>query len=197
MRAYMRPIYPSARVSGSAITVLCPPGDNLTIHAAIEVCREGDVLVVAIASVLNDGEAHGMFGDLLATSSRRHGVAGLVIDAGVRDIAELTRIEFPVWSKAISAQGTVKTAVGSVNLPIVCAGAQVNPGDVIVGDADGVVVVKREAAAEVADAAEDRLRREKSVRKNLEAGKLSLDIYDWRAKLVELGVEYVDKVDED
>jgi 4-hydroxy-4-methyl-2-oxoglutarate aldolase len=195
MRAYMRPIYPTARVSGSAITVLCPPGDNLTIHAAIEVCREGDVLVVAIGE--RTDQEYGMFGDLLATSCRVRGVGGLVIDAGVRDIAELTRMEFPVWSKTISAQGTVKSAVGSVNLPIVCAGAEVNPGDVIVGDADGVVVVKRDKAAEVAKAAEQRRLKEELTRRRLESGELGIDIYGLRAKLAELGVEYVDIVDED
>jgi 4-hydroxy-4-methyl-2-oxoglutarate aldolase len=197
MRAYMRPIYPSARVAGSAITVLCPPGDNLTIHAAIEVCREGDVLVVAIASASDHSDACGMFGDLLATSCRSHGVRALVIDAGVRDIAELTQMEFPAWSKAISAQGTVKAAVGSVNLPIVCAGVEVNPGDVIVGDADGVVVVKRNSAAEVAKAAQQRREKEELARRRLGSGELGLDIYGLRAKLTELGVEYVDKVDED
>jgi len=195
MRAYMRPIYATARVSGSAITVLCPPGDNLTIHAAIEVCREGDVLVVAIGE--RTDQEYGMFGDLLATSCRARSVRGLVIDAGVRDIAELTLMDFPVWSKTVSAQGTVKAAVGSVNLPIVCAGSEVNPGDVIVGDADGVVVVKRNAAAEVAKAAQQRREKEELTRRRLESGELGIDIYGLRTKLTELGVEYVDIVDED
>jgi 4-hydroxy-4-methyl-2-oxoglutarate aldolase len=188
MNPYMRPIYPAAAVAGSAIPVLCPPGDNLTIHAAIEFCREGDVLVIAIAE--QTGHEYGMFGELLGTTCRWHGLAGLVIEAGVRDTAELTRMKFPVWSKAITAQGTAKVAVGSVNLPIVCAGAHVDPGDVIVGDADGVVVVKRQAAAEVASAAEDRREQEELIRRRLEAGELGLDIYGWRDKLAQLGVEY-------
>jgi 4-hydroxy-4-methyl-2-oxoglutarate aldolase len=186
MQPYMRPIYAAARVAGSAITVLCPPGDNLMIHAAMEVCREGDVLVVATM----EESTHGMFGDLLATSCRARGVVGLVIDSGVRDTADLTAMEFPVWSKTISAQGTVKASAGSVNIPIVCAGAQVDPGDVIIGDADGVVVVKRSAAAAVTKAGEDRLAKEIRTRERLKAGELGIDIYGLRDKLAELGVEY-------
>jgi 4-hydroxy-4-methyl-2-oxoglutarate aldolase len=186
MQPYMRPIYAEARVAGSAITVLCPPGDNLMIHAAMEVCRAGDVLVVAIMAE----STHGMFGDLLATSCQARGVIGLVIDAGVRDTAELSAMQFPVWSKAISAQGTVKASAGSVNTPIVCAGAQVDPGDVIIGDADGVVVVKRGAAAAVARAAEERRAKEVRTRERLKAGELGIDIYGLRDKLAELGVEY-------
>jgi 4-hydroxy-4-methyl-2-oxoglutarate aldolase len=186
MQPYMRPIYAAARVAGSAITVLCPPGDNLMIHAAMEVCREGDVLVVATM----EESTHGMFGDLLATSCRARGVVGLVIDSGVRDTADLTAMEFPVWSKTISAQGTVKASAGSVNIPIVCAGAQVDPGDVIIGDADGVVVVKRSAAAAVTKAGEDRLAKEIRTRERLKAGDLGIDIYGLRDKLAELGVEY-------
>lgn len=186
MQPYMRPIYAEARVAGSAITVLCPRGDNLMIHAAMEVCRAGDVLVVATM----EESTHGMFGDLLATSCKARGVTGLVIDAGVRDTAELEAMRFPVWSKTISAQGTVKASAGSVNIPIVCAGAQVDPGDVIIGDADGVVVVKRGAAAAVAKAGEERRAKEARTRERLKTGELGIDIYGLRDKLAELGVEY-------
>jgi 4-hydroxy-4-methyl-2-oxoglutarate aldolase len=186
MLPYMRPIYAEARVAGSAITVLCPPGDNLMIHAAMEVCRAGDVLVVATMQE----STHGMFGDLLATSCKVRGVVGLVIDAGVRDTADLGAMLFPVWSKNTSAQGTVKASAGSVNIPIVCAGAQVDPGDVIIGDADGVVVVKRSAAAAVAKAGEERRAREVRTRERLKGGELGIDIYGLRDKLAELGVEY-------
>lgn len=189
LRAYMRPIYPSARVAGSAVTVLCPAGDNLMIHAAVEVCEPGDVLVVATTLE----STHGMFGELLATSCRAHGVAGLVIDAGVRDVADITAMNFPVWSKAISAEGTMKSGAGSVNVEIVCAGAVVRPGDVIVGDQDGVVIVKREAATEVARLGADRISREENSRERLRAGELGLDLYGLRAKLTELGIEYVDE----
>lgn len=189
MKPYMRPIYPKARVAGAAITILCHPGDNLMIHAAIELCQPGDVLVVTTVAESTDG----MFGELLAVSAKAHGVTGLVIDAGVRDVADLTAMEFPVWSRAISAQGTVKATAGSVNVPIVCAGAIVNPGDVVVGDVDGVVVVKREAAAEVARLGNERIAREQKSRERLRAGELGLDFYGLRAKLKELGVEYLDE----
>ena len=189
MRPYMRPIYLSARMAASAVTVSAPPGDNLMIHAAIEVCRPGDALVVVTTSESTDG----MFGELLATSCRAHGIVGLVIDAGVRDVADLTEMDFPVWSKAISAQGTVKASPGSVNVEIVCAGAPVRPGDVIVGDQDGVVVVKREMAAEVARLGAARMEKEEKSRELLKAGELGVDFYGLRVKLKELGVEYTDE----
>jgi len=188
MRPYMRPIYPSARMAASAVTVSCQPGDNLMIHAAIEVCRPGDALVVATTSESTDG----MFGELLATSCRAHGIVGLVIDAGVRDVADLTEMDFPVWSKAVSAQGTVKASPGSVNVEIVCAGAPIRPGDVIVGDQDGVVVVKRETAAEVARLGAARIEKEEKSRERLKAGEFGVDFYGLRVKLKDLGVEYTD-----
>ena len=190
LRPYMRPIYPTARVAGSAITISCQAGDNLMIHAAIEVCRPGDVLVVTTTSESTDG----MFGELLAVSARAHGVVGLLIDAGVRDVADLTTMEFPVWSKAISAQGTVKATAGSVNVPVVCAGAAIAPGDVIVGDVDGVVVVPRLAASEVARLGNERLAKEEKSRERLRKGDLGLDFYGLRAKLTELGVKIVDEI---
>jgi len=186
LRPYMRPIFPSARVAGPAVTVSCQPGDNLMIHASIDVVQPGDVLVVTTTAESTDG----MFGELLAESCRAHGVAGLVIDAGVRDVSELTTMEFPVWSKAISAQGTVKATAGSVNIPVVCAGALVRPGDVIVGDQDGVVVVPRESAAEIAGLGELRRAKEEVSRQRLRAGEKGLDMYGLRARLKELGVEF-------
>jgi 4-hydroxy-4-methyl-2-oxoglutarate aldolase len=189
MRPYMRPIYASARVAGPAVTVLCHPGDNLMIHAALEVCRKGDVLVVTTLAESTDG----MFGELLGTSCQAHGVAALVIDAGVRDVADLTTMQFPVWAKAISAQGTVKATAGSVNVDVVCAGATVHPGDVIVADVDGVVVVARESAEEIVRLGEERRAKELAARQRLTTGELSLDMYGLRAKLRELGVEYVDR----
>lgn len=190
MRPYMRPIYPAARAAGSAITILCQPGDNLMIHAAIEVCKPGDVLVVTTVSESTDG----MFGDLLAVSARAHGVVGLIIDAGVRDVADLTTMDFPVWSKAISAQGTVKATAGSVNVPIVAAGAAVNAGDVIVADVDGVVVVPRQLAGEIARLGTERVAKEEKSRERLRSGELGLDFYGLRAKLQELGARWIDEV---
>jgi len=189
LRPYMRPIYPTARLAGSAITISCQAGDNLMIHAAIEICRPGDVLVVTTTSESTDG----MFGELLAVSARAHGVVGLLIDAGVRDVADLTTMAFPVWAKAIHAQGTVKATAGSVNVPVVCAGATIAPGDVVIGDVDGVVVVPKAMAADVAKAGADRVAKEEKSRARLKNGELGLDFYGLRAKLAELGVQYVDE----
>ena len=189
MRPYMRPIYATAKTSGSAITVSCQPGDNLMIHAALEVCQPGDVLVVTTTSESTDG----MFGELLAVSARARGVVGLIIDAGVRDVTDITAMTFPVWAKAISAQGTVKATPGSVNVPVVCAGAIVRAGDVIVGDADGVVVVPRPRAAEIARLGTERVAKEEKTRERLRKGELGLDFYGFRAKLADLGVQYVDE----
>jgi len=191
MRPYMRPIYAAARMAGPAVTVSCQAGDNLMIHASIAVAQPGDVLVVVTTSESTDG----MFGELLGVSCQAHGIAGLIIDAGVRDTTELTAMNFPVWAKAVSAQGTVKATPGDVNILVVCAGAMINPGDVIVADADGVVVVPREKAAEVAQASEQRLAKEEKTRQRLRAGELGLDFYGMRAKLIEMGVEFVDEAD--
>jgi 4-hydroxy-4-methyl-2-oxoglutarate aldolase len=192
MYPYMRPIYSSARLAAPAITVLCHPGDNMMIHAALEVCSPGDALVVATLSESSDG----MFGELLATSCQAHGVVGLIIDAGVRDTADLTTMNFPVWSKAISSQGTVKATAGFVNVDMVCAGALVHPGDVIVADQDGVVVVSRQHAAETVKLGQQRMAKEEAARARLRTGELGLDMYDLRSKLKELGVEYVESAEE-
>jgi 4-hydroxy-4-methyl-2-oxoglutarate aldolase len=183
---YMRPIYPGASIAGPAVTVSLPPGDNLMIHVAVEVCHSGNVLVVAPTSPCTDG----YFGELLATSLRAHGVRGLIIEAGVRDVRPLTEMKFPVWSRAVYAQGTVKATLGSVNVPIVCAGAAIDPGDVIVADDDGVVVVKRADAAATAAASEQRVRKEEKTREQLARGEFGLDIYGLREKVKQLGLEY-------
>jgi 4-hydroxy-4-methyl-2-oxoglutarate aldolase len=187
MLPYMRPIFPTAHIASPAVTVLCHPGDNLMFHAAIEVCKPGDALVVATHSDSTDG----FFGELLATSCQAHGINGIVIHAGVRDVADLTAMQFPAFSRAISAQGTVKETAGYVNIDIVCAGALVHPGDVIVADVDGIVVVRRQEAAEVVKLCEARLAKESKNRERLRAGELGLDMYGLREKLKNLGVEWV------
>jgi 4-hydroxy-4-methyl-2-oxoglutarate aldolase len=189
---YMRPIYPGARVCGTAITVLGHPGDNWMLHVAAEMLQPGDVVVFAVSAP----DDHGFFGELLATSFRARGGLGLIIDAGVRDISELGEMRFPVWSRAVHAKGTIKATVGSVNTPVTCAGALVNPGDVVVGDDDGVVVVPAAKAAEVAQASQAREEKEAATRVRLRTGELGLDIYGMRDKLAAAGLKYYEDLDQ-
>jgi 4-hydroxy-4-methyl-2-oxoglutarate aldolase len=184
----IRPIQAGARIAGSAVTVLCPPGDNLMIHAAVETCRPGDILVVTTTSPSTDG----MIGELLATSLRAHGVIGIVTAAGIRDVAELRAMGFPAWARAVNPQGTVKASPGSVNVPVVCGGQIVHPGDAIVADDDGVVVVPRGRCAEVLEAGQARAANEDAKRAKLAAGELGVDMYGLRAMLADLGVTYLD-----
>jgi 4-hydroxy-4-methyl-2-oxoglutarate aldolase len=191
MRPFMRPIYPGARACGSAVTVFAHPGDNWMLHVAAEMIRPGDIVVVALSAENCDG----LFGELLATSYRARGARALVIEAGCRDVAELTAMDFPVWSRGVSAKGTVKATVGSVNVPVVCAGALVHPGDVVAADDDGIVVIPRAHAARVAEASAVREEKEAVTRERLAAGELGVDLYGMRDALAGAGLKYLDQAE--
>ena len=188
MQPYMRPLWRGARIAGSAVTALCHPGDNWMIHVAVEMLAPGDVLVVACSSESTDGA----FGELLATSLKARGAKGVVLDMGCRDAHEISEMRFPLWSRAISAKGTVKATIGSGNVPVVCAGAQIQPGDVVVADDDGVVIVPRANAEAVVRASEEREKKEAQSRARLEKGELGLDLYGMRKALEDKGFKYVD-----
>lgn len=192
MKTYMRPIWAGASIAGPAVTVLAHPGDNWMIHVAVEQCQKGDVLVVGCTADNTDG----MFGELLATSLQARGVIGLVIDAGCRDVKALKEMGFPVWSRAVSAKGTVKATLGAVNVPVVCAGVNVSPGDVVVADDDGVVVIARQDAADVVQKSDKRLADEEEKRKRLAAGEIGLDMYGMREPLKKAGLVYVDRIED-